>query len=186
MVIENILSTGLVEQNNISNLSDSILHYYSTDMNEKASNVAKEILSVIDNSNDNDESLATIDRLSDELLEIRITLLKDSVMFEQLMNMNLFYRTRISDGIKMLEEELEKNDNDNEFYTRSSLEKRIEDLRLTCVVSEQMDHQIRLLLTNNQKTVSAIENTAFTTVTLWKNRLLLETSRKNLNLQGEY
>lgn len=173
------LKLGLTEQNNISQLSDCILHYYKTNINENAKKISQEIISIIDNVSASGDTIARIDELGDELLEIRIELSKDCVMFDQFMQMNDFNRKSVVAILDKLKEEINQpTQATSDEYDTKAYQKRYEDLHVTTVVSEQMDQQLKLMIANNQTTIASIETTVFTTITLWKNRLFLENQRK--------
>lgn len=174
------LTIGIEEQNNISQLSDCILHYYKTNVNENVENITKELLSLIDSDNSTGESMAKVEELRDSLLEIRIELSKDCIMFDQFMKMNEKNKNSVHDILSQIDNELTNRTNSlNDDYDVKALQKRYDDLKITTVVSEQMEQQLNLLIVNNKSSISSIENTVFTAITLWKNRLFLINQKKH-------
>lgn len=173
------LTLGMEEQNNISQLSDCILHYYKTNINESAQKITNEILTIIDSDNEVNESMNRVEELRDSLLEIRIGLSKDCIMFDQFLQMNEKNRNSVHEIMAKIEEQInELNGSLGDDYDIKALQKRYEDLKITTVVSEQMEQQLKLLIANNKATISSIENTVFTAITLWKNRLFLMNQKK--------
>ncbi len=174
-----LLSIGLSAQSNISLLSDCILHYYKTNINESAEKIASEIIAIIDQSDSSETCVSRVEELQNNLLEIRIRLTMDNVMFEQFINLNESYRQKVQEASDTISDFLGSSASDEiDSYDQSALHKRIEDLKLTTMVSLQMDQQLSLLISNNRTSISSIEKTVFTTITLWKNRLFIENQQK--------
>lgn len=178
---KNLLTLGINEQNTISHISDCILTQYKTNSGEAAHTMINEILSLIDDVNVPGETLAKVENYKNSLLKTRLELSKDCVLFDKFLEMNRINRDIISNDIEILNNSLKDVSSSREdSYDIKAIQRRIEDLTLTNSVSSQLEVQLQLLSDGNRKTISLIENTVFTTVTLWKNRLFLEKQKSQL------
>ena len=136
-----------------------------------------------------------MDRITKELENHQVTLLKDIAMFDQMYELNLKYYKELTmyiiAGKKRLEEvrageleELRKKAEasglaeDAQAYNDMAqlcnrFEKKIHDLELTRMVSLQMGPQTRLLQNNDTLMVEKIQSSLVNTIPLWKSQMVL-------------
>ena len=136
-----------------------------------------------------------VDRISRELEQHQITLMKDVAMFDQMYELNLKYYKELTmyilAGKKKLEEfragELEElrktaestgRQEDAQAYNDKvqmceRFEKKIHDLELTRIISVQMGPQTRLLQNNDTLMVEKIQSSLVNTIPLWKSQMVL-------------
>jgi len=138
---------------------------------------------------------SSVDRITKELENHQVTLLKDIAMFDQMYELNLKYYKELTmyiiAGKKRLEdiragelEELRKKAEqtglaeDAQRYNDmvqmcSRFEKKLHDLELTRMVSLQMGPQTRLLQNNDTLMVEKIQSSLVNTIPLWKSQMVL-------------
>ena len=138
---------------------------------------------------------SSVDRITKELENHQVTLLKDIAMFDQMYELNLKYYKELTmyiiAGKKRLEEirageleELRKKAEqsglaeDAQAYNDMAqlcnrFEKKIHDLELTRMVSLQMGPQTRLLQNNDTLMVEKIQSSLVNTIPLWKSQMVL-------------
>jgi uncharacterized protein YaaN involved in tellurite resistance len=138
---------------------------------------------------------ASVDRITKELENHQVTLLKDIAMFDQMYELNLKYYKELTmyiiAGKKRLEElrsgeleELRKKAEqsglaeDAQKYNDmvnlcNRFEKKLHDLELTRMVSLQMGPQTRLLQNNDTLMVEKIQSSLVNTIPLWKSQMVL-------------
>ena len=138
---------------------------------------------------------SSVDRITKELENHQVTLLKDIAMFDQMYELNLKYYKELTmyiiAGKKRLEEvrageleELRKKAEasglaeDAQAYNDmvqlcNRFEKKIHDLELTRMVSLQMGPQTRLLQNNDTLMVEKIQSSLVNTIPLWKSQMVL-------------
>ncbi|MBO4563711.1 MAG: toxic anion resistance protein [Clostridia bacterium] len=138
---------------------------------------------------------ANVERISQDLENHQITLLKDVAMFDQMYDLNLKYYKELTmyilAGKKRLEEvrageleELRAKANEtglaedaqayNDFANLCTrFEKKIHDLELTRMVSIQMGPQTRLLQNNDTLMIEKIQSSLVNTIPLWKSQMVL-------------
>lgn len=136
-----------------------------------------------------------VDRISRELEQHQITLMKDVAMFDQMYELNLKYYKELTmyilAGKKKLNEyragELEAlrkkaetsgAQEDAQAYNDKvqmceRFEKKIHDLELTRMISVQMGPQTRLLQNNDTLMVEKIQSSLVNTIPLWKSQMVL-------------
>ena len=136
-----------------------------------------------------------VDRISHELEQHQITLMKDVAMFDQMYELNLKYYKELTmyilAGKKKLNEyrtgELEAlrkkaetsgAQEDAQAYNDKvqmceRFEKKIHDLELTRMISVQMGPQTRLLQNNDTMMVEKIQSSLVNTIPLWKSQMVL-------------
>ena len=136
-----------------------------------------------------------VDRISHELEQHQITLMKDVAMFDQMYELNLKYYKELTmyilAGKKKLNEyragELEAlrkkaetsgTQEDAQAYNDKvqmceRFEKKIHDLELTRMISVQMGPQTRLLQNNDTLMVEKIQSSLVNTIPLWKSQMVL-------------
>ena len=136
-----------------------------------------------------------VDRISRELEQHQITLMKDVAMFDQMYELNLKYYKELTmyilAGKKKLKafragelEELRKKaeasgtQEDAQAYNDKvqmceRFEKKIHDLELTRMISVQMGPQTRLLQNNDTLMVEKIQSSLVNTIPLWKSQMVL-------------
>ncbi|MPM53725.1 TelA-like protein [bioreactor metagenome] len=136
-----------------------------------------------------------VDRISRELEQHQITLMKDVAMFDQMYELNLKYYKELTmyilAGKKKLNEyragELETlrkkaetsgAQEDAQAYNDKvqmceRFEKKIHDLELTRMISVQMGPQTRLLQNNDTLMVEKIQSSLVNTIPLWKSQMVL-------------
>ena len=136
-----------------------------------------------------------VDRISHELEQHQITLMKDVAMFDQMYELNLKYYKELTmyilAGKKKLNayragelEELRKKaeasgaQEDAQAYNDKvqmceRFEKKIHDLELTRMISVQMGPQTRLLQNNDTLMVEKIQSSLVNTIPLWKSQMVL-------------
>ena len=138
---------------------------------------------------------ASVDRITKELENHQVVLLKDIAMFDQMYELNLRYYKELTmyiiAGKKRLEElrggELEELRakaeasglaEDAQRYNDmvnlcNRFEKKLHDLELTRMVSLQMGPQTRLLQNNDTLMVEKIQSSLVNTIPLWKSQMVL-------------
>ena len=136
-----------------------------------------------------------VDRISRQLEQHQVTLLKDIAMFDQMYELNLKYYKELTmyilAGKKKLEDvrgrelpELKKQaetsgaQEDAQKYNDmvqmcERFEKKLHDLELTRMVSIQMGPQTRLLQNNDTLMVEKIQSSLVNTIPLWKSQMVL-------------
>ena len=136
-----------------------------------------------------------VDRISRQLEQHQVTLLKDIAMFDQMYELNLKYYKELTmyilAGKKKLEDvrsrelpELKKQaetsgaQEDAQAYNDmvqmcERFEKKLHDLELTRMVSIQMGPQTRLLQNNDTLMVEKIQSSLVNTIPLWKSQMVL-------------
>ena len=138
---------------------------------------------------------SSVDRITKELENHQVTLLKDIAMFDQMYELNLKYYKELTmyiiAGKKRLEdlragelEELRKKAEasglaeDAQKYNDmvnlcNRFEKKLHDLELTRMVSLQMGPQTRMLQNNDTLMVEKIQSSLVNTIPLWKSQMVL-------------
>ena len=138
---------------------------------------------------------SSVDRITKELENHQVTLLKDIAMFDQMYELNLKYYKELTmyiiAGKKRLEdiragelEELRKKaeetglaEDAQKYNDMAQLcnrfEKKLHDLELTRMVSLQMGPQTRLLQNNDTLMVEKIQSSLVNTIPLWKSQMVL-------------
>ena len=138
---------------------------------------------------------SSVERITKELENHQVTLLKDIAMFDQMYELNLKYYKELTmyiiAGKKRLEEirageleELRKKAEasglaeDAQAYNDMAqlcnrFEKKIHDLELTRMVSLQRGPQTRLLQNNDTLMVEKIQSSLVNTIPLWKSQMVL-------------
>ena len=138
---------------------------------------------------------ANVDKITRELEQHQVTLLKDVAMFDQLYELNLKYYKELTmyilAGKKKLEEvrstelpalraraEQTGAQEDAQMYNDrvqmcERFEKKLHDLELTRVISMQMAPQTRLLQNNDTLMVEKIQSSLVNTIPLWKSQMVL-------------
>ena len=138
---------------------------------------------------------SSVERITKELENHQVVLLKDIAMFDQMYELNLKYYKELTmyiiAGKKRLEEvrqgeleELRKKAEasglaeDAQAYNDmvqlcNRFEKKIHDLELTRMVSLQMGPQTRLLQNNDTLMVEKIQSSLVNTIPLWKSQMVL-------------
>lgn len=135
-----------------------------------------------------------VDKIERNLDNHRIKMLKDIIIFDEMYEKNLEYFKDISlyiiAGEKKIEElnvklnELKEeanrtkeqldaqkvNDMENMI---NRFEKKIQDLKMTRIISVQMAPQIRMLQNNESELVEKIQSSLINTIPLWKNQIVL-------------
>jgi len=136
-----------------------------------------------------------VDRISHELEQHQITLMKDVAMFDQMYELNLKYYKELTmyilAGKKKLNEyragdletlrkkaEASGKQEDAQAYNDKvqmceRFEKKIHDLELTRMISVQMGPQTRLLQNNDTLMVEKIQSSLVNTIPLWKSQMVL-------------
>jgi uncharacterized protein YaaN involved in tellurite resistance len=136
-----------------------------------------------------------VDKISRELEQHQVTLMKDVAMFDQMYELNLKYYKELTmyilAGKKRLNEvrsgELEElrkkaeqsgSQEDAQRYNDlvqmcERFEKKIHDLELTRIISIQMGPQTRLLQNNDTLMVEKIQSSLVNTIPLWKSQMVL-------------
>ena len=138
---------------------------------------------------------ANVEKITQNLENHQITLMKDIAMFDQMYELNLKYYKELTmyiiAGKKRLAQvragELEKlrkkaeetgKAEDAQAYNDmvqmcERFEKKIHDLELTRIISVQMGPQIRLLQNNDTLMVEKIQSSLVNTIPLWKSQMVL-------------
>ncbi len=154
---------------------------------------------------------ANVDRISQQLEDHQVVLLKDIAILDQLYDKNLDYFKQLSMYILAGKQTLERersttlvqmqqkaqstglaedaqaaNDYSNQCLR---FEKKLHDLELTRMISVQMGPQIRLIQNNDSMLVEKIQSSLNNTIPLWKSQMVLalgmEHSRQALEAQRE-
>ncbi len=156
------------------------------------------------------ESVQTnIDKITNNLEQNKMQLLKDVTMFDQLFEANLTHFKELGMYIiageeklkdlnqnvlpKLKEQAIETNDaaisqQVNDLMNLiGRFEKRVHDLKLSRAISLQMAPQIRLLQNNDNELIDKIQSSILNTIPLWKNQIVLalglENSRRAMEVQ---
>ena len=138
---------------------------------------------------------ANVDKISQNLENHQITLLKDVAMFDQMYELNLKYykeltmyilagKKRLAEVRSTELEELRKKAEqtglaeDAQAYNDlvnlcNRFEKKLHDLELTRMVSVQMGPQTRLLQNNDTLMIEKIQSSLVNTIPLWKSQMVL-------------
>ncbi|MCR5825127.1 MAG: toxic anion resistance protein [Oscillospiraceae bacterium] len=138
---------------------------------------------------------SSVERITQELENHQVTLLKDIAMFDQMYELNLKYYKELTmyiiAGKKRLAEvragELEElrqraettglAEDAQKYNDMANLcnrfEKKIHDLELTRMVSLQMGPQTRMLQNNDTLMVEKIQSSLVNTIPLWKSQMVL-------------
>ncbi len=137
---------------------------------------------------------ANVDKISSQLENHQVVLLKDVAMLDKMYDMNQNYFKELTmyilAGKKKLEtcqetlDELKKKAEEsglpedaqaaNDYANLiNRFEKKVYDLELTRMVSVQMAPQIRLLQNNDSLMVEKIQTSLVNTIPLWKNQMVL-------------
>jgi uncharacterized protein YaaN involved in tellurite resistance len=138
---------------------------------------------------------ASVDRITRELENHQVVLLKDIAMFDQMYELNLKYYKELTmyiiAGKKRLEElrageveELRKKAEESGLAEDAQkyndmvnlcnrFEKKLHDLELTRMVSLQMGPQTRMLQNNDTLMVEKIQSSLVNTIPLWKSQMVL-------------
>ena len=138
---------------------------------------------------------ANVDRISRELEQHQVVLMKDVAMFDQMYELNLKYykeltmyilagKKRLAEVRATEVEELRKKAEesglaeDAQAYNDlvnlcNRFEKKLHDLELTRMVSVQMGPQTRLLQNNDTLMVEKIQSSLVNTIPLWKSQMVL-------------
>ena len=138
---------------------------------------------------------SNVDRISRELEQHQVVLMKDVAMFDQMYELNLKYYKELTmyilAGKKRLEYlrandlvELKKKaeatgtQEDAQAYNDfanlcTRFEKKLHDLELTRMISIQMGPQTRLLQNNDTQMLEKIQSSLVNTIPLWKSQMVL-------------
>ncbi len=153
----------------------------------------------------------SIERIVDQLERARMGLLRDITILQKMYELNLEYLKQldlyIAAGDRLLEELSTKTlaeaevqaavskdpmDAQSAADLRQSLarfERRLQDLKLSRMISIQTAPQVRLIQNNNQSLVEKIQSSVLTAIPLWKNQIVIAISlyrqKKAVELQRE-
>ena len=138
---------------------------------------------------------ANVDRISRELEQHQVVLMKDVAMFDQMYELNLKYYKELTMYILAGKKKLEAVRNeelpalkakaeetgaqeDAQRYNDTAqmcerFEKKLHDLELTRMISVQMGPQTRLLQNNDILMVEKIQSSLVNTIPLWKSQMVL-------------
>ena len=138
---------------------------------------------------------ANVDKISRELEQHQVTLLKDVAMFDQMYELNLKYykeltmyilagkkkledvRTNELPALKAQAEQTGAQEDAQRYNDTAQMcerfEKKLHDLELTRMISIQMGPQTRLLQNNDTLMVEKIQSSLVNTIPLWKSQMVL-------------
>ena len=138
---------------------------------------------------------ANVDRISRELEQHQVVLMKDVAMFDQMYELNLKYYKELTmyilAGKKKLEavratelpalkakaEQTGAQEDAQRYNDMAQMcdrfEKKLHDLELTRMISVQMGPQTRLLQNNDIQLVEKIQSSLVNTIPLWKSQMVL-------------
>jgi len=138
---------------------------------------------------------ANVDRISRELEQHQVVLMKDVAMFDQMYELNLKYykeltmyilagkkkleavRTTELPALKAKAEETGAQEDAQRYNDTAQMcerfEKKLHDLELTRMISVQMGPQTRLLQNNDILMVEKIQSSLVNTIPLWKSQMVL-------------
>ena len=138
---------------------------------------------------------SNVDRISRELEQHQVVLMKDVAMFDQMYELNLKYYKELTMYILAGKKKLEAVRNtelpalkakaeqtgaqeDAQRYNDTAqmcdrFEKKLHDLELTRMISVQMGPQTRLLQNNDIQMVEKIQSSLVNTIPLWKSQMVL-------------
>ncbi len=136
-----------------------------------------------------------VDRISRELEQHQVALMKDVAMFDQMYELNLKYykeltmyilagkkkleevRTQELPALKAKAEQSGAQEDAQAYNDRVQMcerfEKKLHDLELTRMISVQMGPQTRLLQNNDTLMVEKIQSSLVNTIPLWKSQMVL-------------
>lgn len=152
-----------------------------------------------------------IEKITDDLENARMNLLKDITMLENLFDKNTDYlgeldvfiaagQIKLEEAKNVMLPELQKKAEEtgdpldaqkvqdfSQFINR--FDKKLHDLKLSRMVALQTGPQIRLIQNNNQTLVEKIQSSIMNTIPLWKNQIIIAISlfrqKKALEVQKE-
>ena len=138
---------------------------------------------------------ANVDRISRELEQHQVVLMKDVAMFDQMYELNLKYykeltmyilagkkkleavRTTELPALKAKAEQTGAQEDAQRYNDMAQMcdrfEKKLHDLELTRIISVQMGPQTRLLQNNDILMVEKIQSSLVNTIPLWKSQMVL-------------
>jgi len=138
---------------------------------------------------------ANVDKISRELEQHQVTLLKDVAMLDQMYELNLRYykeltmyilagKKKLADiranelpALKAKAEETNAQEDAQRYNDMVQMcerfEKKLHDLELTRMISIQMGPQTRLLQNNDTLMVEKIQSSLVNTIPLWKSQMVL-------------
>ena len=138
---------------------------------------------------------ANVDRISRELEQHQVVLMKDVAMFDQMYELNLKYykeltmyilagkkkleavRTTELPALKAKAEQTGAQEDAQRYNDMAQMcdrfEKKLHDLELTRMISVQMGPQTRLLQNNDILMVEKIQSSLVDTIPLWKSQMVL-------------
>ena len=138
---------------------------------------------------------ANVDRISRELEQHQVVLMKDVAMFDQMYELNLKYykeltmyilagkkkleavRTTELPALKAKAEQTGAQEDAQRYNDTAQMcerfEKKLHDLELTRMISVQMGPQTRLLQNNDILMVEKIQSSLVNTIPLWKSQMVL-------------
>ena len=138
---------------------------------------------------------ANVDRISRELEQHQVVLMKDVAMFDQMYELNLKYykeltmyilagkkkleavRTTELPALKAKAEQTGAQEDAQRYNDMAQMcdrfEKKLHDLELTRMISVQMGPQTRLLQNNDILMVEKIQSSLVNTIPLWKSQMVL-------------
>ena len=138
---------------------------------------------------------ANVDRISRELEQHQVILMKDVAMFDQMYELNLKYykeltmyilagkkkleavRTTELPALKAKAEQTGAQEDAQRYNDMAQMcdrfEKKLHDLELTRMISVQMGPQTRLLQNNDILMVEKIQSSLVNTIPLWKSQMVL-------------
>ncbi len=228
-----IVQYGAPAQNKISNFADNMLSKVKTkemgDVGNLLTTLVVEIKGFNEDMDDKgflgffnnqknkmrkitvkyDSVQANIDKITENLEQNKLQLLKDVNMFDGLFEANLTHFKELGMYIiageeklkdlnenvlpKLKQQAIETNDaaisqqvNDM-INLIGRFEKRVHDLKLSRNISLQMAPQIRLLQNNDNELIDKIQSSILNTIPLWKNQIVLalglENSRQAMEVQ---
>ena len=138
---------------------------------------------------------ANVEKITQNLENHQITLMKDIAMFDQMYELNLKYYKELtmyivagkkrlaqvrSGELEQLRKKAEESGKAEDAQAYNDMvqmcerfEKKIHDLELTRIISVQMGPQIRLLQNNDTLMVEKIQSSLVNTIPLWKSQMVL-------------
>lgn len=138
---------------------------------------------------------ANVEKITQNLENHQITLMKDIAMFDQMYELNLKYYKELTmyiiagkkrlaqvraGELEQLRKKAEESGKAEDAQAYNDMvqmcerfEKKIHDLELTRIISVQMGPQIRLLQNNDTLMVEKIQSSLVNTIPLWKSQMVL-------------
>lgn len=190
-----IINYGVTTQTKLSELSQCAFDVINNIEINSIGVLLSEMLSFFKTTETNSfreqqERECQIDKMSNELKEKRISLLKDCELLEQFCVVNDVYKKELTDlimyarGVEEQEAQRKKNFEDKSRF--ETLQKRIKELETSLAVANAFNPQIKVIQESEAQMAEKIQSTMVNVLTLWKRQSSIEQNRESLQATNEY